>query len=90
MFFYIFVNPRDKACCLIGCDPLLRGGWLPAMRKQIADLVNRVLIDTADHISEPIVRIDIVHDTGTDQAVDHSQALATLYSPLLASYCCIV
>lgn len=46
------------------------------MRKQFADLVDGMFINSSDHILEPIVGVDVIADTGTDQAVDHSQAFS--------------
>ncbi len=70
------VNPRLVPSCFFDFKYLLVRDWLPPMRKQFADLVDGMFINSSDHILEPIVGVDVIADTGTDQAVDHSQAFS--------------
>jgi hypothetical protein len=46
------------------------------MWQQFADPVDRMCIDSSDHVFQPLVRIDIIYFAGAEQAIDHGYSLS--------------
>jgi hypothetical protein len=53
-----------------------RGARVPVPWQQIVDPVRGMIGDAGQDISEPGLRIDVVHFTGRNQAINHRGALA--------------
>ena len=45
------------------------------MGQQFADAIDRMGVDSCDYVFEPLVRIDIIYFAGSQQAIDHGNAL---------------
>lgn len=56
----------------------LLGGFLPVMRQQFLDCVDRMIIDAGNDITQPHPGINTVHLTDANEAIDFCQPLGSL------------